>query len=127
MAQYDDDKAKYGGQRAREMEAARTAAPAPSAGSRGSTQGPLGATWNGLGTVGTKESINAQGGSWYRDGNGNWVQTQRGTPNTNKPSRQSQQLLGGYGSSVIGSGGGSRGGGGAYIGGGAVTDWKSVV
>lgn len=47
---------------------------APSAPAPGSTNGPLGATWNGLNTVNTKESANAAGGAWYRDGNGNWVQ-----------------------------------------------------
>lgn len=54
----------------------------------GGLTGPLGATYNGLGTVGTAESTKA---GVYRDGNGNWVQNTGGgkgvAPGTLKTTR----------------------------------------
>jgi hypothetical protein len=46
----------------------------------GSLSGPLGSRFSQTagGTIGTKESINATGGTWYRDANGKWVQNTGG-------------------------------------------------
>lgn len=84
--------------------------------------GPLGAVWSQKagGTLGTEASNNAAGGSWYRDGNGNWVQWKPSAtvPNKIGPGTPVESLGGPAGSganpqpnifSALGFGGGGGG------------------